>query len=128
MRAIALRETIRAYLIAIGFWYGIAFLMGLQYQYRPAEHAPHVGIAARVGGSGVVSRFRFALWTPPIFYLVGKYLPYSKSRVRYVVLWNLGAAPFVLLHTLIAWAVIPNVDDTTQQVLPRIVHSRAERY
>ena len=119
MRAIALRETIRAYLIAIGFWYGIAFLMGLQYQYRPQNTPLTWASLLELAVQASFRAFALALWTPPIFYLVGKYLPYSKSRVRYVVLWGLGAAPFVLLHTVIAWAVIPNVDDTTQQVLPR---------
>ncbi len=100
-----LRPIVRAYVMAIAFWYGIAVLMGLQYSPLDRNHVwfSFFGLLVQAGAHA----FALALWTPPIFFLVKKYLRFSTKRVRYVLLWGLGAVPFVLLHTAIAWLVIP---------------------
>ncbi|MGA7462218.1 MAG: sensor histidine kinase [Candidatus Korobacteraceae bacterium] len=94
----------RAYLLAIAFWSGIALLMGVQY--RPANQPLSWSWFLGLPAQAIVHAFPFALWTPPIFFLVSKYLIKINNRVRYVSAWALGAVPFVLLHTAIAWAVI----------------------
>jgi len=67
--------------------------------------------------------FAFALWTPPVFYIVGKHLSRSESRVRNALLWSLGAVPFVVLHTTIVWVLVPPYDADLQKFLPRSIHS-----
>jgi len=100
-----LRPIVRAYVMSIAFWYGLSVLMGLQYSPLDRNHLwfSFLGLLVQAGARA----FALALWTPPIFFLVNKYLRFSTNRVRYALLWGLGAAPFVLLHTAIAWLVIP---------------------
>ncbi|MGB7585083.1 MAG: histidine kinase [Terriglobales bacterium] len=100
-----LRPIVRAYLMSIAFWYGLSVLMGLQYSPLDRNHLwfSFLGLLVQAGARA----FALALWTPPIFFLVKKYLRFSTNRVRYVLLWGFGAVPFVLLHTAIAWLVIP---------------------
>src|SRR5580698_1344470 len=105
MSSSRLRPIIRAYVMAIAFWYGLSVLMGLQYSPLDRNHLwfSFLGLLVQAGARA----FALALWTPPIFFLVKKYLRFSTHRVRYALLWGLGALPFVLLHTAIAWLVIP---------------------
>jgi len=104
------RDIARAYLMSIAFWCGISLLMGFQYQPPNPQH--FWSSFGNLLVQAVARAFAIALWTPPIFYLVAKYLPFSKNRFFYVLLWGLGAAPFVLLHTVLAWLVIPQVPRT----------------
>jgi len=100
-----LRGIIRAYLLSIAFWYGMSFLMGLQY--KPLDrHNLWFSFLDLLVQAGVRA-IALALWTPPIFYLAEKCVSYSANRFRYVLLWGLGAAPFVLLHLAILCLVIP---------------------
>jgi two-component system LytT family sensor kinase len=55
--------------------------------------------------------------------LVKKYLRFSTNRVPYALLWGLGAVPFVLLHTAIAWLVIPPYVSRSLQSWLEIVRS-----
>jgi two-component system LytT family sensor kinase len=106
------RATARAYGMSIAFWFGFAFLMGWQYGVLDRHHlwSSFVRLLSMSGVRGLA----FALWTPPIFYLVSKYLKLSQQhRTRYVLCCVLGAIPFVLLHSAI-WALIPE-DDLGQQ-------------
>ncbi len=116
-----LRPIVRAYVMAIAFWYGIAVLMGLQYSPLDRNHVwfSFFGLLVQAGAHA----FALALWTPPIFFLVKKYLRFSTKRVRYVLLWGLGAVPFVLLHTAIAWLVIPPYVSRSLQSWLEIVRS-----
>ena len=116
-----LRPIVRAYVMAIAFWYGIAVLMGLQYSPLDRNHVwfSFFGLLVQAGAHA----FALALWTPPIFFLVKKYLRFSTKRVRYVLLWGLGAVPFVLLHTAIAWLVIPTYVSRSLQSWLEIVRS-----
>jgi hypothetical protein len=99
MKLPTLRGVVRAYLMSIAFWCGFALLMGLQYRPPNREHfwSWLASLLIDVARRGLA----LSLWTPPIFYLVRKYLGFPRSRFRYVLLWSLGAAPFVLLETSI---------------------------
>src|SRR5271166_2281919 len=118
-----LRATARAYIMAIAFWCGFALLMGMQYRPLNREHLWSSLVDLFVGAA--LRGLAFAFWTPPIFFLVGKYLGASNRRFRYVSLWSLGAVPFVLLHTSILWILVPPYDDSLQRYLPRSFQSWA---
>ena len=92
-----LRGTARAYLMSIAFWFGLACLMGSQYGVLNRQHLWSSFV--QLLGMASVRGFALALWTPPIFYLVGKYLNFSRNRWSYVLACVLGAVPFVLLHS-----------------------------
>lgn len=111
----------RAYLMAIFFWCGFALLMGLQYRplHRHNFWPTLFGLLVEVALRGLA----LAFWTPPIFYLVRKYLNLSSSRLRYVLLWSLGAFAFILLHTTILWVLVPPYDDVLQRYGLRSFHS-----
>lgn len=120
MQSAHLRGIARAYLMSIAFWCGIALLMGLQYRpfNRQNPWSWLLDLIMEVALRGLALGF----WTPPIFYLVGKYINFSKNRFRYVLLWSLGAAPFLLLHTSILWVLVPPYNDALQKYLPRSFH------
>ena len=121
MKAPSIRRVARAYGMSIAFWCGFALLMGLQYRpfNRQNPGAWLIDMVVEVALRG----FALALWTPPIFYLVGKYLSRSESRIRTALLWSLGAIPFILLHTSILWLLVPPYDAELQKFLPRSTHS-----
>src|ERR1700722_19367314 len=124
MKTISNRGDARAYGMSIAFGCGFALLMGLQYQpFNPRN--PSAWLVDLVIGVALRG-FALALWTPPIFYLVGKYLNRSKSRVRSVLLWSLGAVPFILLYTSILWLLFPPSDGELQKTFPRSMHSWIE--
>jgi two-component system LytT family sensor kinase len=116
-----LRPIVRAYVMAIAFWYGLSVLMGLQYSPLDRNHLwfSFLGLLVQAGARA----FALALWTPPIFFLVKKYLRFSAHRVRYALLWGLGALPFVLLHTAIAYLVVPPYVSRSFQSWLEIVRS-----
>jgi two-component system LytT family sensor kinase len=116
-----LRPIVQAYVMSIAFWYGLSVLMGLQYSPLDRNHLwfSFLGLLVQAGARA----FALALWTPPIFFLVKKYLRFSTNRVRYALLWGLGAVPFVLLHTAIAWLVIPPYVSRSLQSWLEIVRS-----
>src|SRR5690348_3146608 len=87
-----------AYLMSITFWSGISLLMG--WQYGPLNRQ-------NLWSSFGVRACSLALWTPPIFFLVGKYVSFSSNRLRSVLLSGIGAVPFVLLQTGLIWALMP---------------------
>jgi hypothetical protein len=103
--------------MAIAFWCGFALLMGLQYRPLNRQHlwSSLVDLMVEVALRG----FALAFWTPPIFFLVGRYLGSAERRFRYALFWSLGAAPFVLLHTSLLWMLVRPYDDTLQKYLPR---------
>jgi len=116
-----LRSITRAYLMSIGFWYPLALLMGLQF--LPLDRH-HLGPAVRnLLLQAGVHAFGFALWTPPIFYLVGKYLGYARHRARYFLLWSFGAAPFVVVYLGLVLLLNPPYDDVLRQTMPRTLPS-----
>jgi two-component system, LytTR family, sensor kinase len=100
--------------MSIVFWCGFALLMGLQY--RPLNGQNFWPSLVSLLLEAAVHGLALALWTPPIFYLVEKYISFSRSRFRYALLWSLGAVPFVLLYTTILWALSPPHDDALQKL------------
>lgn len=124
MKLPPLREIARAYVMAFAFWCGFALLMGLQYQPLDRQHVWSSLLSLLSGAA--LRGCALSLWTPPIFFLVGKYLGSSNRRFRYVLLWSLGAAPFVVFYSTIMWALVPQYDDTLHQYLPRTFQSLIE--
>jgi two-component system, LytTR family, sensor kinase len=120
MKSHHLRAAGRAYLMSIAFWFGFAFLMGWQYEVLDRRHlwASFLNVIEMAGVRG----FALALWTPPIFYLVARYLKLSGRRGRYVLFCVLGAGTFVLLHSGLMWALVPQFDDQGNY-LARSFHS-----
>ena len=118
------RAIVRAYLVSLLVWCGIALLMGFQAspfnRQNPREWFVNllVEVAPRA--------FAMTFWTPPIFYLVRRLLNSSINRFAYVLLWSAGAVPFVLLHTTILWILIPPTDIALQSFGPRSLHSLVE--
>jgi hypothetical protein len=78
MQAPRIRGIARAYLMSIAFWCGIALLMGLQYRPFNRQHpwTWFIDLVVEMALRGLALGF----WTPPVFYLVGKYLGFSKRR------------------------------------------------
>jgi two-component system LytT family sensor kinase len=120
MKPPTLRGTARAYLMSIAFWCGFALLMGLQYRPLSREHL--WSSLASLLVDAALRGLALAFWTPPIFYLVRRHLSVSTSRFGYVLLWSLGAVPFLLLQTSILWVLAPAYDDQ-QRYVPRSFHS-----
>ena len=119
-----LRGIARAYLMSIGFWYGLSFLMGWQYGGLDQQNLwpSLLDLMAKAW----TRAFIFTLWTPPIFYLVGKYLGSSKKRMGYVLLWTIGAVPFLLLLTAIQAILMPTDLDLQHGYVSRFIHSWGE--
>ncbi len=117
MQWLRLRTIVRAYLIAMAFWCGFAFLMALQYipfnRQNPWGWFVDLMLAVAQRASA------FAFWTPPIFYLVGRYLGFSKNRFPYILCLGLGAVLFVILDTGILWLLVPPYDDTLHRYVGR---------
>jgi hypothetical protein len=124
MKSPSLRGIARAYILSVAFWCGFALLMGLQYRPLNRQHfwSSLLELLVEVALRG----FALAVWTPPIFFLVGKYLGSSNRRFRYSLLWSLGAVLFVLLNTSILWVLIPPYDDTLHRYMPRSLQSWLE--
>jgi two-component system, LytTR family, sensor kinase len=121
MQPSRLRAIARAYVMSIGFWYPLALLMGLQFLPLDRHHlAPSLRNLLLQAG---VHAFGFALWTPPIFYLVGRYLGYARQRTRYFLLWSFGAAPFVVVYSGLILLLTPPYDDVLRQTMPRTLAS-----
>lgn len=124
MHSPSLRGIARAYILSVAFWCGFALLMVLQYRPLSRQHfwSSLLGLLVETALRGLA----LAVWTPPIFFLVGKYLSFSGRRFRYALLWSLGAVPFVLLNTSILWLLVAPYDDALQKYLPRSFQSWVE--
>jgi two-component system LytT family sensor kinase len=124
MKSTRLRGIARAYLMSISFWFGISLLMGWQYRLINQQNLwpSFADILMLAGARGLT----LALWTPPILYLIGKYLSFSGNRIRYALLWSLGAVPFVVLQTGIQLLLMPPYDDVQHRYMARSLHSWLE--
>jgi two-component system, LytTR family, sensor kinase len=119
MKSSQLRRIARVYLMSISFWFGISLLMGWQYR---SLWSSYFDLLVMAGARA----FSFALWTPPIFYLAGKYLNHSRNRIRYALLWSLGAPVFVGLYTGTLSVLAPPYDDVNHRFVSRSFHSWLE--
>ncbi|MGA7222096.1 MAG: histidine kinase [Candidatus Acidiferrales bacterium] len=115
------RGIVRAYLLSIAFWYGIALLMGLQDKLLDGHNLwfSFLDLLMQAG----VRAFALALWTPPIFYLAEKCVSYSANRVRYVLFWALGAVPFVLIHLTMLYLVVAPYGSRSVQAWLEVVRT-----
>src|ERR1700733_9684894 len=120
MQPLRLRAIARAYLISIAFWYGIALLMGLQF--RPLSRQNLWSSLIEMLILAGAHAFPFALWTPPVFYVVAKYVNFSRNRIRYVLLWLLGAVPFVMFYSAMV-LLTPPYDEVLQKHVSWSIHS-----
>lgn len=110
-------QIVRAYLTSLAFWFGLTLLMG--FQNYSLDHQHLLASLGRLMIEVVLRSFAFAFWSPPIFYLVGNYLSASTHRLRYALLWILGAPVFIFLNTGILWLFAPPYDDALQKFGPR---------
>lgn len=99
--------------------------MGLQY--RPLERSHLFSSFVSLCGEAFIHAIQLTIWTPPIFYLVGKYLDLSGNHFRYVLCWAAGAVTFVLLYTSMAWVLVPPYDVVLQKIVPRSFQSGFEK-
>jgi two-component system, LytTR family, sensor kinase len=117
MKLPSLQAIARAYALSIAFWCGFALLMGLQYKPFDQLH-PWTWLVDLIFEIALRG-FALAFWTPPIFYLVANFLGGSTNRPRYVLLWSMGAIPFVFLHTSIIWLLVRPYDSARHLYLAR---------
>lgn len=118
MRMQRLRPIVRAYAISIGMWCGLSLLTG--WNYRIFDRALNINSTLFDMLLLAESRgFAFAILTPPIFYLARRYIGIGRNRLRYVLLYGIGVAPFMLLDACIRWAVLPPWDTVLQKYVPR---------
>lgn len=112
-----LRRVAVSYARSIAFWLGIALVMAAQQHYFERELGYHTGFFSLLAILSI--RFTdYALLTPPLFYLVGRF-PIQRSRpLRSLIAYALGVAPFVLCYTLIRLAIAPIWDDGLQRFVP----------
>lgn len=114
------RQIAHAYLMSLAFWFCLTLLMGFQNYSLNHQH-----LLASLGAlmiEVVLRSLAFAVWSPPIFYLVGNYLGASTHRLRYALFWILGAPVFIFLNTSILWLFAPPYDDALQKFGPRTLH------
>lgn len=107
----SLRAIARAYLLSFAFWFGLALLMDLQYRTPDRNHLWQW--LAGFLTEAMLRALNLGFWTPPIFYLVSKFLNRSKHHFRYMLAWSLGAIPFIVLYSTILWMLVPDYDDAT---------------
>jgi two-component system, LytTR family, sensor kinase len=119
------RAVLRAYAVSIGLWCGISLLTGWQYRIFDEQrhiHSSFLDMMLLAGSRG----FSFAILTPPIFYLARRSLGEVRNRFRYILLYVAGAAPFLLLYSLIHWLILPPWDGYLQQYVSRSAHGPLE--
>lgn len=122
MERITYRQIVRAYAISIGMWFGLSLLTGWQYRIFDQElNIPSslFDMLLLAGSRG----FAFAMLTPPIFYLARRSINEMRNRALYILLYCLGAVPFMLLYACIRWAVLPPWDAALQKYVSRAQHS-----
>ncbi|MGE5207646.1 MAG: sensor histidine kinase [Chlamydiota bacterium] len=119
------RRIVRAYLISIAAWGGLSLLTGWQYRIFDQSlniHSTLLDMLRLAEARG----FAFALLTPPIFYVVRRYLAGGGRSLRSLLIYCLGVGPFMMLYACIHWVIIPPWDPALQGYVPRAGHSPLE--
>jgi hypothetical protein len=119
------RQIARVYAISIGLWCGLSLLTGWQYRIFDQQlniHSSLLDMLLLAESRG----FAFALLTPPIFYVVRRYVAGIKRPFKYLCAYTLGVGPFMVLYSYIRWAVLPPWDAALQQYVPRSAHGPFE--
>ena len=115
MSSPSLRGVARSYLLSIAFWGGMSLLMGLQSQ--PLDYIKFWPSFLDLLVPGGSSRFCLGLVDAADFLSgrqVSRALP--ADRLQYVLLWSLGAAPFVLSTYRHAAGADSPYDDSLRKV------------
>lgn len=120
-----LRRIVRAYLVSIGVWCALSLLTGWQYRIFDQSlniHSTLLDMLRLAEARG----FAFALMTPPIFYVVRRYLAHTGHPVRSLLIYCLGVVPFMVLYASIHWVIVPPWDPALQGYVSRAGHSPFE--
>lgn len=118
------RRIVRAYLISIGVWCGLSLLTGWQYRIFDQSlniHSTFVDMLRLAEARG----FALALLTPPIFYVVRRYLAEARHSLR-TLIYFAGVGPFLILYAGIHWLILPPWDPALQSYVSRAGHSPFE--
>ena len=108
----------RAYLIAIGIWSAFSLLTGWNYLIFDQS----ANLKSTLSQMMLLAEARglvYALLTPPIFFIVRKYSTGKRERLRYLVAYILGAAPFMLVCGCLRWVILPPYDPNTGGFIAR---------
>ena len=119
------RRIVRAYLISVAVWGALSLLTGWQYRIFDQSlniHSTVFDMLRLAEARG----FAFALLTPPIFYIVRRYLAGSRRSLRSVLIYCLGVGPFMFLYAWIHWLILPPWDPALQGYVSRAGHSPYE--
>ena len=125
MRSGTLRRIARAYLISISLWCGLSLLTG--WQYHIFDESLNIrSTMADMLRLAEARGFAFALLTPPMFYIVRRYIGRAKNLGRYLLACAAGVAPFMILYACIRWIILPPWSAALQRYVPRAGHSPME--
>lgn len=115
----------RAYLVSIAVWCGLSLLTGWQYRIFDKSlniHSSLLDMVLLAEARG----FAFALLTPPMFYVMRRYLSQAPLSPRSLLIYCLGLGPFMILYAYIHWALLPPWDPALQRYVSRAGHSPLE--
>jgi two-component system, LytTR family, sensor kinase len=102
----------------MGAWSALSLLTG--WQYHIFDQSVHfrtslTDMLLLAEGRGMA----FALLTPPIFYIVRRSTSGAREGWRYVLVWLVGAVPFMLLWACLRWMILPSWSPTLQRFVSR---------
>src|SRR5271170_7974832 len=112
------RQTAKAYLWSIGIWSALSSLTGWQYfifDKSMSLYSTHGQMLILAEARGLA----FALLAPPVFYLVGRRNVGGRHRVQYLLIYCLGAVPYMLSYACIRWLIFPLWDEPSQRFIAR---------
>jgi two-component system LytT family sensor kinase len=108
----------RAYLIAIAIWSALSLLTGWNYVIFDRS----ANLKSTLSQMMLLAEARglaYALLTPPIFFIVHRYSTGTRERLRYLIAYILGAAPFMLACACLRWVILPPYDPSNERFLSR---------
>jgi two-component system LytT family sensor kinase len=108
----------RAYLIAIGIWSALSLLTGWNYLIFDRS-ANLKSTLSQMMYLAEARGLAYALLTPPIFFIVHRYSTAKRERLRYLIAYILGAAPFMLVCACLRWVILPPYDPSNERFLSR---------
>src|SRR5580698_1010949 len=108
----------RAYLIAIAIWSALSLLTGWNYLIFD-QSANLKSSLSQMIYLAEARGLAYALLTPPIFFIVQRYSTGTRERLRYLVAYILGAAPFMLACACLRWVILPPYDPSNERFLSR---------
>lgn len=118
---VRLRQVARAYLASIAIWCGLSLLTG--WQYRIFDQQLNIKSSLLDMVFLAESRgFAYALLTPPIFYLVRRYMTSTRTFLSHLWVYCVILPPFMVLYGCIRWLVLPPRDAGLQQYLRLSAH------